>query len=173
MNSFNPKAMTTCLTETQIQDKIFLRQTASPTETVRYLANLTKVITHFHANNHIQLRVLNNPTHASISLRKTLSKNNCVYAISLSSFNKLLQKTNFTIGDIWSRSLCCIKGVSKDKASQITKQYPTFSLFLSNLKETSVDDAALILMENSGYGPRKIGKALAKKIVECFNPVMG
>ncbi|KAJ3276736.1 Crossover junction endonuclease mus81 [Terramyces sp. JEL0728] len=172
--AFNPEAMATSLTQTQILNNFFLKQTANVQETVKYLRDMTSVLTVEYKKRPLHVLEsadIQKDTH--LLLRSALQKKHGhPFLLPLITFNELMTKTKaFTIGDVYMRQILSIRGVSQDKALAIVKKYPTLKSLYQDIHSAETEKEKIALFADMGSNaPRKlIGPALAKKIIQIFS----
>ena len=86
----------------------------------------------------------------------------CTYA----QFDVLCSKSKTTtVGELWGRMLCCIRGVSAAKATALMKRYPTCQALLQAYRTTPERDRPLMLaavpMRN---GAARVGEAVSTNV---------
>jgi ERCC4-type nuclease len=72
----------------------------------------------------------------------------------------VLKKSDKINNDIFVNQLCCITGISKNSAFEISKMYPS----MKSLINASVDS-----LKDIQINKKKLGKKMAEKIIESFN----
>ncbi|KAI8901632.1 hypothetical protein BC833DRAFT_576668 [Globomyces pollinis-pini] len=169
---FSPEAMVTSLTQTQIVDDLFLKQTLNVDDTISYLVTLTNAIKRSYQNKPLYVldsSIIYQETHQTI--RKRLFEiHGHSYHMQLSTFNSLSHKTkSFTVRDVWIRQLMTIRGVSPEKALLIISVYPTlYSLYEALSQCRNQEQQIKCLVDIGDQGRKVIGTALSKKIVNFF-----
>ena len=171
--SFGIDAIQTAISQTQVVQEFFVKQTASAQETVSFLCSLTKIIEHKYKNQTLFGMPFQSLSKESFPfMRESLEKQlNGRVILTYSGFMNINSKTKtFTIHDIWIRQLLTIKGVSAEKASSIASKYPTCTSLVKALSLCKTnEEKESLLGEISSHNRRHIGPTLRKKIVALFD----
>ncbi|KAJ3157438.1 Crossover junction endonuclease mus81 [Geranomyces michiganensis] len=172
---FGMTAIRTSMTQVQVIEGFFLKQTDSLSETIQYLVLMTRQLIALHMGQ--DLFAIPSDVVIKDSLkdqRQALEKHfgrrlHICYDLYQSLNNK---SSNFKLQEVWTRQLMTVKGVSGEKAVAFAKNYPTLKS-LTNALEQCPDDASRqrLVQEGGGLGRKAINPALAKKIIEVMWPM--
>ncbi|KAJ3315932.1 Crossover junction endonuclease mus81 [Boothiomyces sp. JEL0838] len=171
--AFHPEAMATALTQTQILNSFFLKQTANVEETIKYLKDMTNVLSMEYKKRPLHvLESIDIQKDTHLLLRSGLrKKHGHPFYIPFGMFNELMTKTKaFIIGDVYLRQLLSIRGISQEKAMAIVKKYPTIISLYQDLIKAETEKERVAVLTSIGSNPvrKLIGPALAKKIIQLF-----
>ncbi|KAJ3325164.1 Crossover junction endonuclease mus81 [Boothiomyces sp. JEL0866] len=171
--AFHPDAMATALTQTQILNNFFLKQTANVEETVMYLKDMTNVLSMEYKKRPLHvLEAIDIQKDTHLLLRSGLcKKHGHPFFIPFGTFNELMTKSKaFTIGDVYLRQLLSIRGLSQEKAMALVKKFPTIKSMYLEIQNAQTEKEKVAVLTSVGSTPHRklIGPALAKKIVQLF-----
>lgn len=81
-------------------------------------------------------------------------------------FNILSSKSKTTtVGELWGRMLCCIRGVSAAKAAALIKRYPTCDALMQAYQQARESERPLLLADIPFSGGRtRIGDAVSTSV---------
>ncbi|KAJ3024342.1 Crossover junction endonuclease mus81 [Thoreauomyces humboldtii] len=169
---FGMTAIRTAMTQVQIMNGFFLKQTASLDESIQYLVRMTKQV----AALLIRKDLVGIPpqlvTKDTFKEQRELfeQQHGGALYITFSTFQSLNNKSkDYKLQDIWIRQLMTVKGVSGEKAAAFVKTFPTMRSLMDALEKCKDAGARETLVQNGGGNGRKaIGAALSKKILADF-----
>ncbi|KAG5518852.1 hypothetical protein PMAC_002383 [Pneumocystis sp. 'macacae'] len=162
------------ISSTQVVNGFFVKRVAGLTETIKYIARLTRYILCAYQTQDLYII----PSYSINSQTYTIQKNKInstyperSYVIEYSTFSDFLSKTtSLTLGDLFLKMLLTIKGVSPEKAIEIQKHFPTLNdLLTSYSKETSEYQREIMIAKKCvNYGRKNISCSLSSKIYKVF-----
>ncbi|KAI8819045.1 restriction endonuclease type II-like protein [Fimicolochytrium jonesii] len=164
---FGMTAIRTAMTQVQVINGFFLKQTGGLDETVQYFVRLTR---------RLEKALLDKDLYAvppSITTKDALQSYFTTHPhtprlhLTFATYQSLNTKsTSYRLQSIWIRQLMTIKGVSGEKAAALAKTYPTMRSLVKALKgKTERDREELVRAAVPVSGRKSIGQALARKIL--------
>ncbi|KAJ3138712.1 Crossover junction endonuclease mus81 [Geranomyces variabilis] len=172
---FGMTAIRTSMTQVQVIEGFFLKQTESLLETIQYLVLMTRQLIALHTGTDLfaipsEIVTKDSFKEQREALEKQTARRIHVCFDTYQSLNS--KNSNFKLQEVWTRQLMTIKGVSGEKAVALAKNYPTMRSLMNALKQCP-DDASRqrMVQEGGGVGRKAINPALAKKIIEVMWPM--
>ncbi|KAI8920883.1 restriction endonuclease type II-like protein [Powellomyces hirtus] len=172
---FGMTAIRTAMTQVQVIEGFFLKQTASLNETLQYLVRMTRQLSILYSGQDlfaIPPEIISKDTFKE--QREALERQHrCRLHVVYDTYQSLNNKSkDYKLQEIWTRQLMSIKGVSGEKAAALAKTFPTMRSLISALENCPNDSSREALIRGGGGAGRKaIGGALAKKIQEVIWPL--
>lgn len=127
--NFGWQKIQTSIVSCQVRDSFFVKRVDNILGVVNYLASVTQMIIGKYLNKTLNsISYLNRHQVPEFLKTTDLMTWNC--------FCKLNSKSKgMTLGDLWTRQLLVIKGMSVEKASRIVKKYPSCSHLMESIDE--------------------------------------
>lgn len=162
----------TALSSTLVVDNFYVHRTANSQGTLEFLGALHKAVEAMYKGK--VLHVLKDESiqrESYAQMQRTLRAEHAGrFHTSFHAFQELHTKTSAsgTLGDVWTRMLMCIRGVSPEKAQEITKRWPTPRHLLDAYAQCGAAEAPHFLSNAMDGGTRlarrRIGHALSERI---------
>ncbi|KAJ3416085.1 Crossover junction endonuclease mus81 [Chytridiales sp. JEL 0842] len=167
---FGWEAVFTAITQTQVENRFFLKKTYSAEESATYLHAITNFIIGSLQGKRLQAPFRSSRDKRKVEVGQKVSDRDLSDLLTVSDFNRLNTKTkNFTLADVWLRQLMTIPGISAEKAASLGKVYPTGSALFKALGRCTTDvEREQMLQRTGGEGRKGVGNAVAKRIVNVF-----
>ncbi|KAI9484864.1 hypothetical protein BDB00DRAFT_878353 [Zychaea mexicana] len=167
--NFNAQAIQTAMSSTQVVDKFFLKRTATINDTIDYLVTMTKMIEQIFHN----VTLYRIPDHTITRINYLEQKNRLGkhHHITYPLYSELNSKNDtLTLKDLYLRMLMTIRGVSAEKASALTKIYPTPCHLLRAYEMKSEDEGKALAREatKDAISRRRWGQQLSEKLWEVW-----
>jgi len=170
------------IASTQVVNGYFVKKTQHLTDSVLYLARMTKMLKGVYENKSLQViptKVIT--THNYLPLLAHLRETKPVedFHVTYSAFASLSSKSDsLTLKDVFLKMLMCVKGVTGEKALEIQKRWKTPAEFLEAFEKCGNGEQGrkkkmeLVSSQMSDLvGKKKIQKALSVKIAEVWGDV--
>ncbi|WVQ98892.1 hypothetical protein IAU59_006023 [Kwoniella sp. CBS 9459] len=184
----------TAKSQIQVHNRFFLKETHRLSETIDFLATMTRVIQSAHEDQPIHMiptRYLSRSTYAPLQANLRTVHPDKSFLISFQAYQELNDKSaSQTLREKFARMLLCVKGMSAERVSAILEIWETPKGLWDSMKEHDESFGARIGIENSekgaagkkrkrgkdaffadkvqGEGRRKIGDALSKELWKAF-----
>ncbi|KAG4304405.1 hypothetical protein PORY_002115 [Pneumocystis oryctolagi] len=166
-------AIQSAISSTQVINGFFVKRVSGLTETIKYIARLTRYISYIYKTRDLYI-IPDSIDSKTYTLQK--NKINSLYpersyVIEYNIFSDFLSKTaSLTLSDLFLKMLLTIKGVSPEKAIEIQKHFPTLNdLLTSYSKETSEYQREIMIAKKcTNYGRKNISYSLSSKIYKVF-----
>lgn len=156
------QAMYQTIMDTMVIDECLVKQTRSYSETIDYLAMMTKYLTSMYSCRKLY----------SCSKDEMISGNmSANHFMTLNEFNLCAEKiTNFTSQEMFIKHLLKFKGLSVAKAKAIVNYYPTVTALLEAYELCETEKEKEFLLSEITYGnfERKLGPNLSRKIYRFY-----
>lgn len=176
------EAVQSAIASTQVVSGYFVKKTLHLSDSVAYLARMTKMLKGVYEKGPLQViptKVITTYNFLPLlaHLRKTKSAES--FYITYSAFAALSSKTgSLTLRDVFLKMLMCVKGVSGEKALEIQKRWRTPSEFLEAYemcgegeqgRKKKMEMVSSRMMDV--VGNKRIQKALSARIAEVWGDV--
>ncbi|RMZ80851.1 hypothetical protein DV737_g2816, partial [Chaetothyriales sp. CBS 132003] len=173
------ESMETAIKQLQVVYDVFVQLTTKLDDTVRYLARMTQQLQAHYRNREVHVVRSNGlETQNYLQVLSGLREKSphAAFGITFSAFSAMCDKNDsMTLRDVYLRMLLCIRGVTAERAVEISKIWKT-PIELVEAFEQQPDQAARDNMVSRRLGdaiPRKkVSKVLSAKIAEKENRVL-
>ena len=123
------EAVESVIAAMQVVSDIFVKQTSKLDNTIRYLARFTKQLQSRYRDKHIQVvpkKKIEMDSYLTMIEGMRKASPNAILGTTFSTFSALCDKNDsMTLRDVYLKMLLCIKGVTADKAIEISRLWPT------------------------------------------------
>jgi crossover junction endonuclease MUS81 len=162
------ESVLTALTSTAVSDGLRVVQTQTASETVKFLARMTRVLTARHVGSHVHTtesdRLLQNKLKGQSQSLTTLH-------LTFEQFSECNTKSrDLTLTDLFAKQLMTLNGCSEDKAAAITAKYSSPLALIQAYNALSSDQQRADLLKDL-KGPassKKLGPVLSRLICETY-----
>ncbi|KAF9919507.1 Crossover junction endonuclease mus81 [Linnemannia zychae] len=171
------EAIRTAIASTQALDGFFVKRTANTDQTIDYLAAMTQALMDKYMDQVLYAipdRIIDRDNYLELKEYLRVKSIGRSYLTSYRSFMGLNSKSDtLTVRDNFIKMLMVIRGVSAEKAVEIAKVYGTpralFSAIDKPGAEATKDERRDSIVKSvSNFGRKKIGPALATKIMDLW-----
>ena len=164
----------TALSSTQVIDGFFVHRTAHGQGTVDFLVTMHDTVQHMYKDKPLYVlreEQIQRDTYAQMQRMMRAEHPGTRFHTSFHTYQELHTKTSASgsLLDMWTRMLLCIRGVSPEKAQELTRRWPTPAHLLHAYAQcASVHDAQHLLSTTidpaTRLTRRRIGQALSKRV---------
>lgn len=135
---YNGLQIMTAKSQIQVHNRFFLKETHKLSETIDFLASLTRVITARQLNKDLHIiptNRLSRPTYGDLQTRLRQDYPDTPYHISFEAYQSLNDKNaSSTLRDKFARMMMCVKGMSAEKVSAVLDVWETPRAMWEDLK---------------------------------------
>jgi crossover junction endonuclease MUS81 len=125
-------------TQTFVVDKFFVRLTRSLTDTVAFLASVHRNLERRFSDQ--DLAFFTCPPPSSSSAPSTEQPSSDTKLMNLTTFTRLTSKSaNLTVRQVWANQLQAVKGVSRERAIQLSTRFPSPAHLIDFFRRPSDD----------------------------------
>lgn len=173
----NGKQIWTAKSQIQVINGFFLKETHKLSDTIDFLATMTRVITSSHRDlKVIPSRYLSRPTYVGLQEKLRKSHPKQAFLTSFDAYQSLNDKSaSRTLGESLGRMLLCIKGMSPERVSAMLDKWETpralyeamcarHALGIVGEGKKARGPENFFADEVGGEGRRKIGEALSREV---------
>ncbi|CAG8494658.1 7514_t:CDS:2 [Dentiscutata erythropus] len=168
-------AVKTAMSSIQMLNGYFLKRTATIDQSIDYLVRMTRMLKKKYENTSLYAIPDNMIYRTSfLNMKKDLATlyPDRTYLVTYSSYSDLNSKSKpLTLKDTFVRMLMTIRGISVDKAAEITKIYPTPRKLIEEFDSLTTENDKKKMIMNACNGiirRKKIGPALSDKIYQIW-----
>ena len=176
------EAVQTAIASTQVVNGYFVKQTQHLTDSVLYLARLTKMLKGLYENKPLQViptKVITTHNYLPLLAHLRETKPAEEFHTTYTAFASLSSKSDsLTLKDVFLKMLMCVKGVTGEKALEIQRRWKTPNEFLEAYEKCGEGEQGrkkkmeLVSSQMSNMvGKKKIQKAVSVKIAEVWGDV--
>jgi crossover junction endonuclease MUS81 len=176
------EAVESAIASTQIVNGYFVKKTQHLTDSVLYLARMTKMLKGIYEDKPLQViptKVITTHNYLPLLAHLRETKPAEDFHVTYSAFASLSSKSDsLTLKDVFLKMLMCVKGVTGEKALEIQKRWKTPNEFLGAFEKCGDGEQGrkkkmeLVSSQMANLvGKKKIQKALSVKISEVWGDV--
>ncbi|TVY48193.1 Crossover junction endonuclease [Lachnellula occidentalis] len=176
------EAVQSAIASTQVVNGYFVKQTQHLTDSVLYLARMTKMLKGLYENKPLQViptKVITTHNYLPLLAHLRETKPAEEFHTTYSAFASLSSKSDaLTLKDVFLKMLMCIKGVTGEKALEIQKRWKTPNELLEAYEKCGEGEQGrkkkmeMVSSQMSDVvGKKKIHKAVSVKIAEVWGDV--
>ena len=169
------EAMETAIKQLQVVYDVFVKTTQKLDDSVKYLAQMTKLLQEKYKNQEIHVlrsSRLDGGNHVKLLTDLRSRSPETTYGLTLSGLKATSAKNDsMTLRDMYLKMLLCIRGVSAEKAIEISKIWKTPNALIEAYERQPDTEARKVMISDklSNAIPRKkIAKTLSTKIAEVW-----
>jgi crossover junction endonuclease MUS81 len=167
VDEFDPQSIQTAIYSTQVVDGFFVKRTSSIEDTIRYLAAIHNYIQTTY-NNQILYGIPDNDINRTtfLELKSSLA---IPHLVTYSSYCKLNSKSkNITLRDLFITMLMTTRGITAQKALDITRFYSTPSKLLEAYNALDYDEHRKLMIDHVLEPNNRIGAMTSTRLWEAW-----
>ena len=169
------EAMETTIKQLQVVYDVFVQLTTKLDDTIRYLARMTKQLQARYKRRELHVMKSNrleSENHLKLLSALRTRSPEATYGLTFSAFSAMCDKNDsMTLRDFYLRMLLCIRGVTEDKAIEISKIWKTpvelIEAYERQKDQKGKDDMISDRLSNA-IPRKKVGRTLSAKVAEVW-----